>query len=710
MVRAVACIFRTLNRIAPFTREFWLAQWKSPVFRGALLILVTLLAYLPATRCGYIWDDDVYVTDNPLLSAPDGLWRIWFSFDSPSQYFPLVYTTLRLEHALWGLSPLGYHCVNILLHGVNALLLWRLLVRLEIPGAWAAAAIFAVHPVQVESVAWVTELKNVQMGFFFLLTLLAWTAFNQEGDRRDWRFYGLSLVFYALALFSKTTACTLPGALLLILWWRGERIGWRRVIEVMPYGALGIGMGLLTVWWERYHQGTQGKLFTMGLPERVLIAARGVWFYADKLFWPAKLTFSYPRWALPPAEPAAGLWLVALCGLGGTAFFARRIAGRGVFAALAFYVVTLGPILGLLMLYTFRYSFVADHYQYLACIGPITLVCAGAATLAHRYPTLRKPAGAAAAFVIVILGVLTWRQCRIYRNDESIWRDTLLKNPESLMAHYNLANGLMRDGAYTKSLAQYNRAVEIDPTFFEARCNRAEILVRLGRLPEAAADYQEAVAIEPDSAVIQNSYGTLLAQMGRTDDAIAHLREAARLQPHSAVAEKNLADALASKGDFAGALPHYEEVARLFPDAPQSHMILARTYVSVDRIAEAIGEYREAIRLAPRSAEALTRLAWLLAQSGDPKLRNSAEAVALATRACDLTHYENAVSIETLAAAYAAAGRLADAITASHLAIDAATNAGDEKSAADFQKQMELYEKAGTQNPGPLGSSGNLHP
>jgi tetratricopeptide (TPR) repeat protein len=688
-----------LNRIPPLTREYWLARWESPFFRGALLILLTLIAYIPATRCGYIWDDDVYVTENPLLSASDGLRRIWFSFDSPSQYFPLVYTTLRLEHALWGLAPLGYHCVNILLHGVNAVLLWRLLMRLEIPGAWYAAAIFAVHPVQVESVAWVTELKNVEMGFFFLLTLLAWTEFDKGAaddrlhSRRDWRFYGLSLVFYALALFAKTTACTLPAALLLIVWLRGERIGWRRLFEMIPYGALGVGMGLLTVWWERYHQGTQGKLFTMGLPERALIAARGVWFYADKLFWPAKLTFSYPRWPLPPAEPAAALWLLALCVLAGAAFFARRVLGRGPFAALAFYVATLGPVLGFLMLYTFRYSFVADHYQYLACIGPITVVCAGAAMLADHYPNIRKAIGAAGAIVILTLGVLTWRQCRIYRSDESIWRDTLRKNPESLMAHYNLANGLMRDGAYFKSLAQYNRAVQIDPTFFEARCNRAEILTRLGRLPEAAADYQEAVAIEPDSAVIQNSYGSLLEQMGRTNEAVAHFQEALRLQPHSGIAEKNLADALASEGDFAGALPYYEELAQLYPNLPQSHMILAHTDVSLGKIAGAIGEYREAIRLSPRSPEALTRLAWLLANSNDPKLRNSAEAVTLAKQACEFTHYENGVSLDTLAAAYAADGRLTDAIAASHLAIDAATNAGDTKSAADFEKRMEGYEK-----------------
>jgi tetratricopeptide (TPR) repeat protein len=683
-----------LNRIRPFSREFWLASWESPWFRGALLLLATLLAYLPAVHCGYIWDDDVYVTGNPLLTAPDGLWRIWFSFDSPSQYFPLVYTTLRLEHGLWGVAPMGYHCVNIVLHAVNALLLWRVLTRLEIPGAWFAAAIFALHPVQVESVAWVTELKNVQMGYFYLLAVLAWTRFSKE--KRVWPWYGVSLFFYALALFSKTTACTMPAALLLICWLRGERIGWRRLAEVIPYFALGIGMGLLTVWWERYHQGTQGALFTMGPAQRAVIAGRGVWFYFYKLVWPAKLTFSYPRWTISATDPPAWLWLAAVGGICVAAYYVRRIAGRGVFAALAFFVATLAPVLGLLMLYTFRYTFVADHYQYIACIGPIALACAGGAKLLARFPSFRMAGGVCGALILLALGALTWNQCQVYHNDESVWRDTLLKNPGSLMAEYDLGNDLMRDGSYAESLAHYGRAVEIDPTFPDAWCNRADLLAHLGKLNGAAADYEQAARISPHDAAIQNGYGLVLEKMGMLAGAVAHFQEAARLDPHTALVENHLAEALAAEGNFAGALPHYQEVVRLFPDEPQAHTNLGRAYVALNRMGAAIGEYREAVRLTPESAEALTRLAWLLARCPDVKFRNGAEAVTLAARACDLTNNKNGVSLNTLAAAYAADGRLADAVTAGGLAADAARNAGDNRSAADFQKQTEQYEEERT--------------
>ncbi|MGD1086327.1 MAG: O-GlcNAc transferase, partial [Verrucomicrobiota bacterium] len=305
-------------------------EWRKNCLLGLLLLAAILLAYQPAWRAGFIWDDDKYVTANPLLTAPDGLRRIWFSLDAPSQYFPLTYTSFYLERALWGLRPAGYHCVNILLHAANALLVWRLLARLRVPGAWLAAALFALHPVQVESVAWITERKNVLMGFFFLLTLLAWTRFLDEKTRRPWGFYALALVFYALALSAKTTACTLPAALLLVLWLQKMPVNWRRLGQIAPFVALGLGMGLVTVWWERYHQGTQGKLFAIAPWERVLIASRAVWFYAGKLLWPRNLTFSYPRWTIPASAPLACIWLLATAVLGVAIWRARRWAGRSL--------------------------------------------------------------------------------------------------------------------------------------------------------------------------------------------------------------------------------------------------------------------------------------------------------------------------------------------------------------------------------------------
>src|SRR5438874_11579252 len=243
-----------------------------------MLIAVTIFAYTPAWNGGFIWDDDAYIINNELLTAPDGLRRIWFSLDSPSQYFPLVYSTFRIEHALWGLNPTGYHWVNLLLHVANALLVWRVLARLSVPGAWLAGAVFALHPVQVESVAWITERKNVLMGFFFLLTLLAWLAFVDERTKRPWPFYVLALILYVLALSSKTTACTLPAALFLILWLQKRPINWERILELAPFFLLALGMGLVAIWWERHHQGTHVRFVAPGPVERIVIASRAVWF------------------------------------------------------------------------------------------------------------------------------------------------------------------------------------------------------------------------------------------------------------------------------------------------------------------------------------------------------------------------------------------------------------------------------------------------
>src|SRR6266446_2949254 len=411
---------------------------------GLLLAALTILVYRPAWNGGFLWDDDAYVTNNDLLTASDGLRRIWFSLDSPSQYFPLVYTTFRIERGLWGLNPSGYHWVNLLLHVANALLVWRLLVRLRVPGAWLAGAIFALHPVQVESVAWITERKNVLMGLFFLLTVRAWAEFVDEQTKHRWFFYGLALVLYALALFSKTTACTLPAALLLILWLQGRRVDQRRLLQLVPFVVLALGMGLCTVWWERYHQGTRGPLFAISPLERLLIASRAIWFYLGELFWPSNLTFIYPRWHITPSSPFDYVPLLGIAGLCAAIWLTRRYFGRGVEVAMLFFAATLGPVLGFIMLYTFRYTFVADHYQYLASIGPIALVCAGAATLARSYSQARPFVFGLLACVVAVLTALTWRQSAMYADIESLWRTTIARNPDCWMAYNNLGAVLYR--------------------------------------------------------------------------------------------------------------------------------------------------------------------------------------------------------------------------------------------------------------------------
>ena len=567
------------------------AEWLPPRVLGWLLVMMTVLAYLPAFQAGYIWDDDQYVTNNPLLTAPDGLWRIWFSLDSPSQYFPLTYTVFRMEYGLWGLLPAGYHAVNILLHALNALLVWRVLVRLAVPGAWLAAALFALHPVQVESVAWVTELKSVLSLFFMLLAVLAWLKFTENPARPAWHWYLLALAGQALALAAKTTACTLVAALGLMLWLKHQPITRARLAQLLPFAGLGAGMGVLTMWWERYHQGTQGKLFALGLPERLLVASHALWFYLGKLVWPVRLTFSYPRWSLHPADPAAWGWLAATVGLGVTLVWLRRQAGRGPEVAALFFALTLGPLLGFIMLYTFIYSFVADHYQYVACLGPLTLAAAGIFKAfglgGGRTPWL-KPA--VCGSLLLTLGTLTWRQCGMYAGPETLWETTLQRNPGSWMAHVKL--------------------------------------------------------------------GEFLMQQGRGDEAVAQWKQAIKLRPDDAVAYYNLGTAASQSG----------------------------------RVAEAVAYYEQALDLDPDQVEADNKLAWILATSPLPVLRNGPRAVALAQHANQLARGRNLGVLGTLAAALAEAGRFPEAVATLRQALPLAAARNETAQVEDLQMELNFYQ------------------
>src|SRR5215831_20548263 len=508
---------------------------------AVVLAAVTMVAYRPAWHGGFLWDDDDYIIKNELLTAPDGWQRIWLSLDSPSQYFPFTYSTFRIEHALWGLNTTGYHWVNLLLHVANALLVWAVLARLKVSGSWLAALIFELHPVQVESVAWITERKNVLMGFFFLLTLLAWIAIVDERTRRPWIFYCLALVFYVLALSAKATACTLPAALFLILWLQEKPITIRRLTQIVPFVVLGIGIGLLAVWWERYHQGTNRGVFTfLGPIERILVASRAVWFYLSKIFWPSNLTFIYPKWNISGADLIDYVWLLAGFAACVAIYFVRRYFGRSVEVAAAFFVATLTPVLGFVMLFTFRYTFVADHYQYLACIGPIALASAGIVSLSDKFAHYRAVIGSAALLVVASLATLTWRQAATYSDIETLWRTTLAKNPECWMAHTNLGLVLSQKGQIDDAIAHYRSALQMQPDWWDAEYNLGTALLAKGQVDEASLHCEKAVSMRPTDPDAQVSLGNLLHQKGRIDEAIAHYQKAMMLQPDHFFARNGL--------------------------------------------------------------------------------------------------------------------------------------------------------------------------
>jgi tetratricopeptide (TPR) repeat protein len=599
-------------------------------------------AYIPALGAGFIWDDDGYVTGNQTLRSLAGLWRIWFDPSATPQYYPLVHTTFWLEYHLWGLHAFGYHAVNLGLHAFSAFLLYRLLARLELPGAWIAAAIFALHPVEVESVAWITERKNVLSAVFYLGASLAMLRFAARGNAgglegRRWSCYFLSLILFVAALLSKSVACSLPAAVLLVTWWKGGRLRWKDIWPLAPFFMVGAASGLATAWLEKHHVKAEGADWSLNLMERLLIAGRAVWFYAGKLLWPAHLTFSYPRWHIEAAVWWQWLFPAAALGVVAVLWAARNRIGRGPLAAVLFFMGTLSPALGFVNIYPMRYTFVADHYQYLAGVGLMALCC----VWLGRMPRLLV------VLLLATLAAMTWQQGHIYRNIETLWQDTLAKNPASWLAHDNYGDALLAKGQFENALGHFRQALRLNSrdvvAWFDSGCallgegkldeaihsfqeavrvqpqhGRAQYylglaLAKRGRVDEAIDAYQKALAINPaDSAVLSSLAGALMGK-GRFDDAAARLRAAIRLHPEVAALHSNLGLALSYGGQLDEAIEEYQESLKLNPNSAQAHKDLGAALAAKGRVKEAIAQLAEALRLQPNDPEAGQQLRALTA-------------------------------------------------------------------------------------------------
>jgi len=554
---------------------------------GCFIIILVVLSYAPALNNGYIWDDDDYVTHNTTLRSAHGLYRMWFEVRSVPQYYPLVHTTYWLEYRLWGLNPLGYHLVNILLHGANALLLFLLLRKLSVTGAWFAAALFALHPVHVESVAWITERKNVLSAFFYLLAMLAYCKgeglFDQSRDEAReeknnfFSYYILSLLFFICALLSKTVTCSFPAAVLLALWWKRGRIAVRDCLLMLPFFTIGAGLGLQTVWVEKYGVGARGDLFDYSMAERFLIAGRALWFYLEKLFWPRPLMFFYPRWHVD----AHSAWQYAAAG-GFTAGLAalialRRRLGRGAAAAMLFFSGTLFPALGFFNVAPMRFSFVADHFQYLASIGPLALFAAGGATLFQKLSGRLLAAGREAALVILVaLGVLVWQQCAIYRNEETLWRDTIAKNEGSWIARMNLGKTLFAQGRTDEALACYRTALSMKPDMPITHCNLGGALAESGDFAGAEHHFKEAIRRFPDYGEAYYNLGILYARQGKDREAEDCLLKSLKIMPESAMTCYSLGHIYSRQGEMQKGAFCYARALRLDPGLEDARVRLEK--------------------------------------------------------------------------------------------------------------------------------------
>lgn len=558
-----------------------------PLWLGWLgLLLLCGIAYYPALHGAMLWDDNAHVTSAELQSWA-GFARIWFELGATQQYYPILHSAFWLEHRLWGDAVLGYHMVNVVLHAVSAGLIVVLMRRLALPGAWLAGALFALHPVCVESVAWISEQKNTLSTAFYLLALLSWLHFDARRDdpktsATAWRFYALAALLFVFAALTKTVTVTLPAALLVITWWRRGTIAWRRdVTPLVAWFVFAIVAGLTTAWVERTFIGAEGEVFALTLWQRALLAGRVIWFYFGKLLWPVDLAFIYPRWDMETTVPIHYLG-VSLAIIAVVLLWRLRHRTRGPLAAALLFGGTLFPALGFFNVYPFQYSYVADHFQYLAAIAVFISVSTGLVRLANKFTRWPAwlPVGAAVA-LMGTLAVMTWRQAHEYRDNITLYRATLEKNPACWMAAYNLGMELAAAGDPVAAIASYEEALRLRPGYAEVHANLAMAQLALGR----------------------------------RDEALSHLESAVRLKPALWQARANLANVLISTpGREHEALPHYWRVAIQEPSIPWVRLNLGYALQRYPAYrAMALRQFRAALAIKSDYWEAEYSMAYLLA-------------------------------------------------------------------------------------------------
>jgi tetratricopeptide (TPR) repeat protein len=525
-----------------------------------LIIIVTSLFYIPAFRAAFIWDDALYITGNRFLHTLDGLKSIWLSRDGSHQYYPLVSTTFWLEWRLFGTNPVGYHIVNVALHSINGVLLWLAVRRLSIKGALVIALVFTLHPINVESVAWITERKNLLSALFYFAALLSFIRFDDKSSRR---FYFLSLLFFLLALFSKTVACSLPVAIIIIYWWREVSINRALLIRLLPFFILGAFMGLYTAWCEVSEVGAAGADWSLGFDEKFVLAGRAVWFYLGKLIVPYKLTFIYPRFDIASAGLFSGFYTVLAGGVLVVLYVLRGAIGRAPAAAYALFLVTIFPALGFFDIYFFRFSFVADHFLYLATPAAVVFVIGlGARALERSDNRVRL---AIPIVLILFLGALTLNQTKIYESPMRLWRETLDRNPTAWMAHNNLGVALINAGRLDDALVEYKESLRLNPDDADTLGDIGLILARQAKPLSAIIYYRRALQISPGHVNARYNLAMALNASGKREEAIIEYRKVLIAREAMPQAHKNLALLLMDKGEFAEAARHFERALELMP-------------------------------------------------------------------------------------------------------------------------------------------------
>lgn len=663
---------------------------------AALIVAAAFVVYAPALRGEFVFDDLAFAVDNELIHSPDGLWRYWFSAEAVD-YQPLSYSIFWLEWRLWGRDPLGWHAANVLLHAAISLLVGRVLARHCVPGAAAVALLFALHPVHVEAVAWVFQLRTLLPA---ALALCAWLAYLRSEETSSRAALAGSVALFTLSLLSKPSAIALPVIVLAHRAWTQGRPQRRDLAIALPFALASVLVGAVGLWFQSQHAIGDAVVRDDGPISRLFLAGRAVWFYLGTLLLPTDQTLIYPRWSMPAAAWTDALPLAILVAAFVALWRCRRGRMRPLLAGLVCYVLLLLPVLGFVDISYFYLSLVADHWQYGASAAALAAIAAVAVPwLRERKAPPWLPACGLAG-ILLVCAVLTWRQAALFAGPIPLWSHTVGRNPGCALAWQNLGTAHVERRDYAAALACYERAWRIAPRDAQHRRHLTETRLRLaalaaesGQAAQAIEHYEAALRVEPASAVAHGGLAEMLMRSGQAKAARRHALVAVELQPDSAVAHALLGDLDVAEGAIAAAVGHYARAVELAPELAVARAKLADQLATLGRLDEAVPHYRAALRQQPDLPSAAANLAWILATSADPALFRPDEAVGLSEHANRLTGGRHPVALDALAAAYAAAGRWEEAADIARQAVAAAEQQGQSSFARQIAARRHEYLK-----------------
>ena len=580
------------------------------LFPALVIIAAALFAYGPALNGTWLWDDNLLVYSNARLHTFVGLGKIWFTAPT-TDYWPLTWTLLWVEWHLWGDAPLGYHLASLALHLSGAFLFWRILARLGMRRGWIGALLFAVHPLAVESVAWISEIKNTLSLPLFLLAFDAWL----DADEGRPHAYSRSLAFFVLALLAKTSTIMLPFVLVLYCWWKRGRVTRTEFVRLAPYVAIALVLGIVTLHFQgRGHP--MPPVEPGGFVARLTLAGTAIFFYLGKFLLPLDLLTIYPAWPLDPptwpqllALPALGVLLELL-------YFARKNWTHHVLFGLGFFLITALPILGLADMQWLQFSPVADHLIYLPLLGLAGLTAAALDLVLEKIPAqLSSFALGLIALALAGLAVASHHNARRYRDPIALWSHTLVSNLSAWPAWNGLGSALLDSGRSTDAIAPLQQAILLKPDFEQAHYNLANTFLALGKPSDAIREYNIALQLNPDDAQAHYNLGNALMQSSRLPEALAQYKLALQFIPYSAEIRGNYGQALMRSGQTADALAQFQQAAQLDPASPIAAYNLGLAHAQTGRTADAIAEFQRALQLDP----AFTRAQQQLARLQQPK-------------------------------------------------------------------------------------------